>query len=120
VSGAQAADTTRYVCIGNSITYGYLLAKVTQAYPYLLQKMLRSTYLTTTIPVVTDTVFDFGVCSSTLLREADKPPYWAQANFYHHLFNSSLTYFGDARHQRYQIGNLAVRCKFSNRIWADA
>jgi acetyl esterase/lipase/lysophospholipase L1-like esterase len=79
-SGAQAADTTRYVCIGNSITYGYGLAKVTQAYPYLLQKMLRSTYLTSSIPLVTDTVFDYGVNSCTLLREGDKP-YWTQPDF---------------------------------------
>ncbi len=79
-STAPAADTTRYVCIGNSITYGYGLAKVTQAYPYLLQKMFRINYLTTTIPLVTDTVFDFGINSCTLLKEGDKP-YWTQPDF---------------------------------------
>jgi acetyl esterase/lipase/lysophospholipase L1-like esterase len=80
VSGLEAADTVRIACIGNSITYGYGLPTQNDAYPRLLQQSLRTAYMTNWIPTITDTVFDWGVNSTTLQKKGDVP-YWTSANF---------------------------------------
>ena len=82
--GSMAADTVRIACVGNSITYGYgfntPVQRDTGAYPGLLKKALRTVYMTGSIPTVIDTVFNWGV-SSTTLQKKGNVPYWTCANF---------------------------------------
>ncbi|MCM1309976.1 MAG: cyclically-permuted mutarotase family protein [Bacteroides sp.] len=60
--GLQAK--TKVACIGNSITYGYLLPdREVNAYPFQLQRMLGDDY----------EVGNFGNSGSTLLRHGHKP-----------------------------------------------
>lgn len=68
---ASAQKTTKVACIGNSITYGYLLPeRETQAYPAQLQQMLGDTY----------SVGNFGKSGATLLNRGHRP-YMQQEEF---------------------------------------
>lgn len=61
---AHGADTIRVACVGNSITYGYLLPDREQnAYPSQLQRMLGDGYL----------VGNFGHSGATLLNRGHNP-----------------------------------------------
>lgn len=82
VLGLRAADTApatpsaptakiRVACVGDSITFGYLLRqRATEAYPAVLGRLLGDRY----------DVGNFGVNSATLLQAGDRP-YWKQAAF---------------------------------------
>ena len=59
-----AKEPLRVACIGNSITYGYLLENPsTQSYPAQLQEMLGKEY----------SVGNFGHSGATLLRHGHRP-----------------------------------------------
>lgn len=60
----SAQKRTKVACVGNSITYGYLLPeRETQAYPSQLQQMLGDTY----------EVGNFGKSGATLLNKGHRP-----------------------------------------------
>ncbi len=60
----QGADTVRVACVGNSITYGYLLPdRERNAYPSQLQRMLGDGYV----------VGNFGHSGATLLNKGHRP-----------------------------------------------
>ncbi len=70
----QAREPVRVACIGNSITFGYLLPDpATESYPSQLQEMLGEGY----------TVGNFGRSGATLLRHGHRPyvaqPEWRGA-----------------------------------------
>ena len=68
-----AKEPLRVACVGNSITYGYLLKDpATESYPSQLQKMLGSEYK----------VGNFGHSGATLLRHGHRP-YFNLAEFRH-------------------------------------
>ncbi|MDE5761452.1 MAG: sialate O-acetylesterase, partial [Bacteroides sp.] len=59
-----AQKRTKVACVGNSITYGYLLPeRETQAYPAQLQQMLGETYQ----------IGNFGKSGATLLNRGHRP-----------------------------------------------
>lgn len=61
---ASAQKRTKVACVGNSITYGYLLPeRETQAYPSQLQQLLGETYQ----------VGNFGKSGATLLNRGHRP-----------------------------------------------
>lgn len=63
-TSALAQKKVRVACVGNSITYGYLLPdRETNAYPYKLQKMLGEGY----------EVGNFGKSGATLLHRGHRP-----------------------------------------------
>lgn len=65
------ADAAKIACVGDSITYGYNLSDPsTQSYPAVLAMRLGAS----------DTVQNFGVSGTTLLKSGDKP-YWNETNF---------------------------------------
>lgn len=69
---------TKIACIGNSITYGYLLSSPsTQSYPSRLQALLGSEY----------DVMNFGVSGRTLLKKGDKS-YWNESRYAEALASS--------------------------------
>ena len=62
---------TKIACIGNSITYGYLLSSpATQSYPARLQALLGAEY----------EVGNYGVSARTMLKKGDRP-YWNEAAY---------------------------------------
>lgn len=62
--GGMAKKRLRVACVGNSVTYGYLLKeRETKAYPAQLQQMLGSDY----------EVGNFGHSGATLLRKGHRP-----------------------------------------------
>lgn len=62
--GGMAKKRIRVACVGNSVTYGYLLKeRETKAYPAQLQQMLGSDY----------EVGNFGHSGATLLRKGHRP-----------------------------------------------
>ena len=64
ISSAVYADKIKVACIGNSVTYGYLLPDREQnAYPFQLQKMLGEDY----------EVGNFGKSGATLLNKGHRP-----------------------------------------------
>jgi lysophospholipase L1-like esterase len=64
-------ESTRIACIGNSITYGYLLNNTElDSYPGQLNSMLGADY----------NVRNFGVSSRTMLKKGDYP-YWKEPEF---------------------------------------
>lgn len=71
ITALAAAAKTKVACIGNSITYGYLLPeRHTQSYPAQLQQMLGDSY----------EVGNFGRSGATLLRHGHRP-YTEQPEF---------------------------------------
>lgn len=63
-AGLQAEAQKRVACVGNSVTYGYLLPeRETTCYPSRLQEMLGSDY----------TVGNFGHSGATLLNHGHRP-----------------------------------------------
>lgn len=64
IFSTQAADTIRVACVGNSVTYGYGIAKrETMSYPVQLQRMLGNKYK----------VENFGHSGATLLKRGHNP-----------------------------------------------
>jgi lysophospholipase L1-like esterase len=78
---AEAQNKTRIACVGNSITYGSLVAnRDKNNYPMQLQNMLGNDY----------EVKNFGVSGRTLLRKGNLP-YWKENAFHEALaFNPDI------------------------------
>lgn len=71
LGGTQAASKIKVACVGNSVTYGYLLAdREKYAYPAQLSRMLGDGY----------EVRNFGKSGATLLKKGHRP-YMKQPEF---------------------------------------
>ncbi|MBR4963509.1 MAG: sialate O-acetylesterase, partial [Muribaculaceae bacterium] len=71
ISVLSYADKIKVACIGNSVTYGYLLPdREKNAYPFQLQEMLGEDY----------EVGNFGKSGATLLNKGHRP-YTQQQEF---------------------------------------
>ena len=69
-------------CVGNSITAGSKLADTTNRYPSLVLKMLKTTYLASSIVNLSSsvTVNNAGLSGRTLLKKGTQP-YWIESAF---------------------------------------